>query len=471
MAIKDVEQAQESKLGKGLKQRHVTMISLGGIIGAGLFVGSSGVIATIGPAAVLSYLLAGIVVLFVMRMLGEMAIAIPGIGSFTEYIRAGLGNGAGFTSGWLYWYFWVIVVAVEVVIGAEMLQVYIDAPQWVIGIVLLAILTLVNIMSVKSYGEFEFWFASLKVAAIIVFVAIALSFATGITSSGGSTFSNLYSNSFMPNGWLSVIAGIPMVIFAICGAEIATIAAAESDEPAKSVASMTRSVIVRVLLFYVASILMVTAVVPWETIVKGQSPFILAMNLMDIPYATQIMHAIVLIAVLSCLNSGIYVASRVLYSLANRNEAPANVKQVSTKGVPVRAVILSSLVGYIAVLASIFSSEVVFMFLINASGAIMLLIYLMICASQLKVRRHFERVEPERLVFKMWLFPVLTYVVIVAITSMLVAMAFTESFRSQIYSSLILVAVIYAIYYFKFRRNTSQAAMNQQVSQLPSNDA
>ncbi|MDH5821155.1 amino acid permease [Acinetobacter pseudolwoffii] len=471
MALKDISQAQESKLGKGLKQRHVTMISLGGIIGAGLFVGSSGVIATIGPAAVFSYLLAGLVVLFVMRMLGEMAIAIPGIGSFTEYIRAGLGNGAGFTSGWLYWYFWVIVVAVEVVIGAEMLQVYIDAPKWIIGIVLLLVLTLVNIMSVKSYGEFEFWFASLKVAAIIVFVAIALSYATGITAPSGSTFKNLYENSFMPHGWLSVIAGIPMVIFAICGAEIATIAAAESDEPAKSVASMTRSVIVRVLLFYVSSILMVTAVVPWETIVKGQSPFILAMNIMDIPYASQIMHAVVLVAVLSCLNSGIYVASRVIYSLSNRNEAPKSLQKVSKSGVPVKAVLISSLIGYIAVLASIFSSEVVFMFLINASGAIMLLIYLLICASQLKLRRHFERTAPERLALKMWLFPGLTYAVILSITTMLVAMAFTESFRSQIYSSLILVAVIYTIYYFNFARDKSKEALSQNLSKLPKHDS
>jgi len=450
MALKDIEQAQESKLGKGLKQRHVTMISLGGIIGAGLFVGSSGVIATIGPAAVLSYLFAGIIVLLVMRMLGEMAIAIPGLGSFTEYIRAGLGNAAGFTSGWLYWYFWVIVVAVEVVIGAEMLQAWINAPQWVIGIVLLATLTLVNIMSVKSYGEFEFWFASLKVAAIIVFVVVAFAYASGLISTNGPTFNNLYNHSFMPYGWLSVIAGIPMVIFAICGAEIATIAAAESDEPAKSVASMTRSVIVRVLLFYVSSITMVVAVVPWQDIVEGQSPFILAMNIMDIPYASQIMHMTVLIAVLSCLNSGIYVASRILYSLSNRGEAPKSVREVSSKGVPVKAVLMSSLIGYIAVLASIFSSQVVFMFLINASGAIMLLIYLLICTSQLKMRRHFDQVAPERLALKMWLFPGLTYAVILAIGAMLIAMAFTESFRSQIYSSLILVVAIYGIYYVKY---------------------
>lgn len=444
--VSNTPEAKAPGLSKSLKQRHVTMISLGGIIGAGLFVGSSAVITTIGPAAVLSYALAGLIVLLVMRMLGEMAIAVPGIGSFTEYNRIGLGDWAGFTSGWLYWYFWVIVVAVEVVVGASMLQRWIPAPEWMIGVCLLAVMTAVNLLSVRSYGEFEFWFASLKVGAIIVFIAVTAGYAFGITSDA-PTFGNLFQHEgFMPFGVASVIAGVPMVIFAICGAEIATIAAAESDEPARGVASMTRSVIVRVLTFYVGSILLIVCVVPWNTLVAGHSPFVAAMDLMKIPYAGDIMNAVVLIAVLSCLNSGLYVASRVLFALAQRGEAPKAMLKLSPNRVPRTAIVFSSVLGFIAVLASIMSSQVVFMFLVNASGAIMLFIYLLVAAAQLRVRRHVEKHSPQALTLKMWLFPWLTLAVIAAILAMLGAMALREEFQSQFVSSVILLLGVLAIY-------------------------
>jgi L-asparagine transporter-like permease len=206
-------------LGTSLRQRHVTMISLGGIIGAGLFVGSSATLSAMGPAACLSYLLAGILVLFVMRMLGEMALANPGIGSFTEYTRIGLGNWAGFTNGWLYWYFWVIVVAVEAVAGAGILQRWIPAPVWAIGLVLLSVMTAINLMSVKSYGEFEYWFASIKVAAIIVFIVVCASYLIGFSSWHDTATHLTGDRGFLPFGAISIFAGVPTVIFAAGGAE------------------------------------------------------------------------------------------------------------------------------------------------------------------------------------------------------------------------------------------------------------
>ncbi|NNN28535.1 MULTISPECIES: amino acid permease [Pseudomonas] len=453
----------EAKLSRALKQRHVTMISLGGIIGAGLFVGSSAVITTIGPAAVLSYALAGLVVLLVMRMLGEMAIAIPGIGAFTEYNRVGLGDWAGFTSGWLYWYFWVIVVAVEVVVGAGMLHRWIPMPEWIIGIVLLSTMTVVNLLSVRSYGEFEYWFASLKVAAIIIFIVVAASYALGITSPA-PTFGNIVDHGgFMPFGFQAVIAGVPMVIFAICGAEIATIAAAESDEPARGVASMTRSVIVRVLTFYVGSILLIVCVVPWDTLKAGHSPFVAAMDLMNIPYAGDMMNAVVLIAVLSCLNSGLYVASRVLFSLGQRGEAPAGMIKLSANRVPQRAILFSSVIGFVAVLSSIVSSEGVFLWLVNASGAIMLFIYLLIAAAQLRIRSRFEREAPQALSLRMWLFPWLTYAVIAAISAMLIAMALRPEFQTQFVASVVLLAVVLAIYKLRKTASYGSAAHLDQI--------
>jgi len=240
------------ELSRSLQPRHITMISIGGMIGAGLFVSSSAAIAATGPAIVLSYLITGTLVLLVMRMLGEMAVSLPQVRSFSEFARAGLGPWAGFVAGWLYWYFWMIVVPVEAIAGANILQAwfapYVAVPAWALGLVLMGIMTAVNLMSARSYGEFEFWFASIKVAAILVFIALAALFAFGLTSPAGPTFANLTAHGgFMPKGPVAVLAGAVTVYFSLTGAEITTIAAAESREPARAVARMSSTVIVRIL--------------------------------------------------------------------------------------------------------------------------------------------------------------------------------------------------------------------------------
>ena len=334
----------------GLKRRHVTMIALGGVIGAGLFVGSGAVINQTGPAAVLSYLLAGILVVLVMRMLGEMAVANPSTGSFADYARFSLGNWAGFTTGWLYWWFWVIVLAIEAVAGAEIIQRWVDIPIWASSLVLMLLLTLTNLWSVKSYGEFEFWFASIKVAAIIAFIVLALAFALGLTG-GDVGFSHLTSEGFAPEGMGKVLTGVVIVIFAFVGAEIATIAAAESDEPERSVTKATNSVIGRVLVFYVLSVFLIVSILPWDSTKLGESPFVAALDLIGIPAAADIMNAVVLTAVLSCLNSGIYVASRMMFALANRGDAPQWTVKLNSRGVPARAILLATSFGYVSVIA------------------------------------------------------------------------------------------------------------------------
>jgi AAT family amino acid transporter/GABA permease len=400
-----------------------------------------------------SYLVAGIVVLMVMRMLGEMALAVPGVSSFTEYARIGLGNWAGFTSGWLYWYFWVIVVAVEAVAGAAILQRWIPAPVWVIGLVLLSVLTVVNLLSVKSYGEFEFWFASIKVAAIIVFIAIGASYVFGFGHAGDAAANLTAHRGFLPFGAMSVFAAVPTVIFAVGGAEIATIAAAESDDPAKSVAAMTRSVILRVITFYVGSMFLIACIVPWTSIVTGHSPFVAALETMRIPGAADIMNAIVLVAVLSALNSGLYVSSRILFRLAERGDAPKSLLNLTPNKVPRLAVLLSSVVGYVAIVAAIVSPQGVFLFLVNASGAVMLFVYLATALAQIRIRRRIERDSPERLTLKMWLFPWLSYAVVAAIIGVLAAMGADSALRPQLMASLASLAVASAAYLLAAKRH------------------
>ena len=448
----------QATLGKSLKSRHVAMIAIGGIIGAGLFVGSSSAIHDIGPAAVLSYAIAGAVVLLVMRMLSEMAVALPGIQSFPEFARAGLGHWAGFLSGWLYWYFWVVVVAVEAIAGAKILALWIDLPVWLIGIVLMALLTGVNLMSTKSYGEFEFWFSSIKVAAILVFILLAGAYAFGLTSPGGATFANLTAHGgFMPGGISSVLAGVTTVIFALVGAEIATIAAAESAEPAKTVARLTGSVAARLLVFYILSITLIVSVVPWTEIAVGTSPFATVLARTGIPGAATIMNLIVLIAVLSCLNSGLYVTSRVLFALAAEGDAPQALVSVNRRKVPVRAILIASTFSYVALAASVLSPELVFTFLVNASGALMLLIYGLLAFAQIAVRRRMEAEAPERLTIRMWLFPWLSYATIGCIALVLMAMAMAPDLASQFYSSLAVTAVCLVLFYV-FRRGKVAAS-------------
>jgi gamma-aminobutyrate permease len=451
-----------ASLGRTLRSRHVTMITVGGIIGAGLFVGSSTAISTIGPAAIVSYALAGLVILCMMRMLSELAAAHPGTGSFTEFARLGLGDWAGFTCGWLYWYFWVIVVPIEAIAGGKIVHQWLPGiAVWQISLVLLTLMTAVNLLSARSFGEFEFWFSSIKVAAIIVFIVIAGAYATGITAPSGATFANLVSHGgFAPFGTLAILAGVVSVIFAFVGAEIVIIAAAESNEPARAVARLTSSVAVRILLFFVVSIGLIVSVVPWDTITPGVSPFAVALGAVGIKGAATIMNLVVLTAVLSCLNSGIYVTSRVLFQLAAKGDAPPWLVAVNVRRVPVRGILAGAMFGYVAIAAAVLSPDVVFNFLVDASGAIALVNYLLVAVAELRLRGQWELTQPDRLAIRMWLFPYLTWAVIGVMLAVLVAMAMTPGLRSQFYSSGVVVLIVIAAFQLRRRHggNLSQVA-------------
>ena len=440
--------APASPLSQALRARHVAMIAIGGVIGAGLFVGSSASIAMVGPAVLISYVLAGALVLLVMRMLSEMAVANPGLRSFPDFARRGLGPWAGFMSGWLYWYFWVVVVAVEAIAGATIVHGWLPGlPIWLIGVALTAILTAVNLLSTRAYGEFEFWLSSVKVGAILVFILVAGVYAFGWTFRSGAGLANLTAHGgFAPHGPLSVLGGVVSVFFALAGAEIATIAAVESKDPGRTVARIAGSVAVRIVIFYIASIALILVITPWTTIRPGVSPFTTALAAMRIPGAATIMSLIVLAAVLSCLNSGLYVTSRVLFTLAERGDAPVALVALDRRRTPARAILIGSAFSYLALAASVLSPERVFSFLLNASGAIMLVVYLLIAAAQLRLRARLEREAPERLVVRMWLHPWGTLAAIAAMGAVLAAMALTPSLASQFYASALVCAVIGGAY-------------------------
>jgi GABA permease len=435
-------EAQHAQLSQTLLPRHVSMIAIGGIIGAGLFVGSSTTIAAAGPAAVISYLIAGLLILLVMRMIAEMAVSLDGVQSFPDFARAGLGHLAGFLSGWLYWYFWVVVVAVEAIAGAKIIAVWLPGvPEWAIGTILMTLMLGANLLSTRSFGEFEFWFSSIKVAAIIVFILLGAAWVAGLTAPQGASIANLSAHGgFAPHGWSVVLAAVASTIFALCGAEIATIAAAESPDPAKVISRMTLSVTVRIVIFYVLSMLLIVTIVPWQTIVPGHSPFASTLAAMAIPGGETIMSAVVLVAVLSCLNSGLYVTSRALFGLARYGDAPRWLVHVNDRKVPSRAIIAAGLFGYGALAANWLSPGTVFGFLVNSSGVTMILLYLLVAAAQLRLRRRFEREAPARLTLKMWFHPYGTLLAMAAMLAVLVFMALQPDLASQFWLSLLVTA-------------------------------
>jgi GABA permease len=433
-------------LKKGLNDRQLRMIAIGGVIGAGLFVGSGVVIGSTGPGSFIAYALCGFLVIMVMRMLAEMAVANPSTGSFADYARDALGGWAGFSVGWLYWYFWVIIVGFEAIAGAKIVQYWLPGvPLWLVSLVLMSAMTATNLFSVSSFGEFEFWFAGIKVAAIVVFLVVGLAYVFGLWPGKSIDFSNLTAHGgFLPFGALGITAAVVTVIFSMTGAEVATIAAAESQEPEKAVAKAANSVIMRILLFYVGSILLLTIILPWNDKTVAASPFVAAFTKMGLPYADNVMNAVVLTAVLSCLNSGMYTASRMLFVLAARREAPLQLVSVTRRGVPAMAILASSVVGFLCVIAAAISPDTVFAFLLNSSGAIILFVYCLIGISQIVLR---FRTGSEALRVKMWLFPVLSILTVGGIVAILAQMGAHKDSRSQLVLSLLSWAVVIAFYF------------------------
>lgn len=435
----------------GLKNRHLSMIAIGGVIGAGLFVGSGAGIAAAGPAILLSYALVGAMVVFVMRMLGEMAVARPSSGSFSSYADQALGRWAGFSIGWLYWFFWVVVLAVEATAGAKILESWVPGvPQWAWALIVMVVLTATNLVSVGSYGEFEFWFAGIKVVAIGAFVVVGLLAVFGIlpgSDNAGSGLAHLTdTGGFFPEGPGAILTGVLMVVFSFMGSEIVTLAAGESEDPQRAVSKATNSVIWRIAIFYLGSIFVVLTVLPWNdpSIVKDGS-YVAALNAIGIPHAGQVMDVIVLTAVLSCLNSGLYTASRMAFSLGQRGDAPKAFATVNKRGVPQAAILSSVVFGFVAVFFNYQWPDTVFAFLLNSSGAVALFVWLVICFTQLRMRGIILRETPEKLIVKMWLFPYLTWATIAMISFVLVYMLTDDAGREQVLLSLLVAALVVGI--------------------------
>ncbi|WP_336054801.1 amino acid permease [Streptomyces sp. CA2R101] len=450
----------EAVLSHGLKQRHLSMIALGGVIGAGLFVGSGVGIAAAGPAIVLLFAGTGALVMLIMRMLGEMSAARPSTGSFSVHAEAELGSWAGATSGWMYWLMLCAGVAAEATAAGTIMHTwvsFIPAYGWVA--IFMVFFCASNLTAVKNFGEFEFWFSAVKVTAIVAFLVLGVLGILGVFGSAPGTSHLTGHGGFFPTGAAGLAAGLLTTISGFAGLETVTIAAAESDDPSRNVARAVRTAVWRIAVFYIGSMAVVVTLVPWnDPKVATDGPYVTVLDQLGIPAAGTIMQIVVLAALLSAMNANIYGSSRMAYSLVHRGQGPRFLAKV-TRGVPAAAVLASCAFGFAAVIAGIVWPTTVFAWLLNIAGCSVLVVWSIVGLTQLKMRRRLEREAPELLSVRMWAFPYLTWLALAAVLGVFAVMAGSADGRQQLAGTAVVAAALAGAGHLKQRRDR-QAALS-----------
>jgi len=386
---------ENEKMQRGLKNRHLQMIALGGAIGTGLFYGSASTIALAGPAVMVSYLLGGIVIFLIMRMLGEMAVDEPVSGSFSYYAGKYWGAFPGFLAGWNYWFEYVIVSMAELTaVGIYMNYWLPDMPQWLSALLCLLLITMVNLVNVRLYGEFEFWLSIIKVAAIVGMIILGLYLILSNPAGFPANISNLWAyGGFFPNGLWGMALSVVAVMFSFGGIELIGITAGEAMNPEQTIPKAIHQVIWRILVFYVGTMAILMALWPWNQVGMEASPFVQIFSDVGIPAAANLLNFVVLMAALSVYNSAIYSNSRMLYGLASNDDAPRFLAVLSGHGVPVGGILASSGVTLLIVVLNYFFPKQAFMYLLSVVVAAAIISWLIIAITHLKFRQHCQRTQ------------------------------------------------------------------------------
>lgn len=429
-----------------LKSRHLTMMGLGSAVGAGLFLGVGLGIQISGTSVLISYAVAGALIALVMWMLGEMAAARPSLGSFSTYAGQAYGHWARFTMGWIYWFMLIMVMGAEITGAAAIISSWFDIAPWIPALIAVAFFAVVNFAAVGGFGEFEFWFAIIKVGVIVAFLVIGALMALGILpgmdlSLAGTNF----TANFLPNGMPGFAAGLLAVAFAFGGIELVTIAAAESEDPAHNVATAVRAIIVRIMIFYIGSIVVITMALPFSSIqdadVAADSPFTLVLAAAKIPFAAGFMEAIIALALLSAFNAQIYATSRLVFDMAKDHCAPGFFLKQNRVGSPINAVILSMVFAFASVGLQFWNPPGLLAFLFNAVGGCLLVIWAFIVASFIKLHP-VMRENGELTELRVPGFPWLPWVTAAALAGLTLLMLFDPAARNQVVSVLVLAAIL-----------------------------
>ncbi|MFI9812061.1 amino acid permease [Saccharothrix variisporea] len=449
---------------KALSKRQVQMIAIGGAIGVGLFLGAGGRLAQAGPSLVFSYAACGIAAFFVMRALGELVLHRPTAGSFVEYAREFIGPWAGFTSGWMYWVNWAMTGIAEITAVAIYVHRWLpDLPQWVTALIALGALVAINLLSVKLFGELEFWFSVIKVTAIVVFLFTGAALVIGSADVGGhqAGVHNLVGNGGMfPAGVGIALMTLQAVIFAYSAIELVGIAAGETANPRGVMPKAINGVVYRIGVFYVGSVLLLAMLLPWNLYSGAESPFVTVFSALGIAGVGDVMNAVVLTAALSSCNSGLYSTGRILRSLAQKGEAPAFTGRMSARHVPYGGILFTS-VAYLAgvVLNYVVPKEAFDIAIAIASlGVVATWATLILC--QLRLRKAALRGEVERPSYRMPGAPYTGYATLGFLALVIVLMAFAGTAERIAFWSIPVLAVVLAVGWraVKSRRSSAHQA-------------
>ncbi|WP_026695126.1 amino acid permease [Peribacillus kribbensis] len=429
---------QDDKLKKQLQSRHVRMIALGGMIGTGIFKGSADTVGMAGPGVIFSYLFAGLLLLVVMGAMAEMAIVYRGH-DMNQLIEKALGSRYAFITGWLYVILWLVVCVIEVIAAGSFLQYWFtSAPLWALSLICALGIILLNSFSVKLYGEIEFWFAGLKIVVIIAFILLGAAILFGIIPGDGPAPRLHNFTDFVPNGWGAIFSTLLIVMFSYGGSELIGLTITEMKDAEKALPGIVKGVMVRVILFYTLPILVICGLIPWDHISQSGSPFVQVFETAGMNGASHVVNFVLITAVLSAANSGIYGSTRMMHSLAASGVAPQSLKRVTKRGVPYVSLSISALVLLLGTYLAYLEPDKIFTYLMAIPGFAVSIIWVSICLAQLKLRRTY----PNQPYFKLWGFPYLTLLVIIGLVISFITLLISPENRLSSIVCIVMVAVL-----------------------------
>ncbi|MCH9276806.1 amino acid permease [Bifidobacterium amazonense] len=461
-------------LRKSLKNRHIQLIALGGAIGTGLFYGSSESISLAGPSILLAYLVGGLAIFMIVRALSEMSVEDPKAGAFSYYATRYWSKRAGFVSGWNYWFNYILVSMVELsVVGSFVNYWFPNIPQWVSAAVFLVVIAAANLLGVSKFGEFEFWFAIIKIVAVVAMILGGLAvLVAGLPTDSGikASFANWFAidGGFFPHGlmqrtadgqWTGLLMALCVVMFSFGGTELIGITAGETENPRTTIPKATNGIIWRILVFYIGALGVIMAVVPWNTIDGKSSPFVQIFDSVGVHAAAGILNFVCLTAVMSVYNSGLYANSRMLYSLAKQGNAPAYLGKLNSHGVPVAGVITSAIITALAVVVVFLWPAFAFNYLMSIATIAGVINWSMIMVTEM----HFRKVVAAgdgpaelaglhgdealgKIQFKLPLARVMPYIVLAFLALVVVLMCFSPSYRIAVVAGVIWLAILLVAY-------------------------
>lgn len=440
------------ELSRGLKNRHIQLIAIGGAIGTGLFLGSGKSIHFAGPSIMLVYFVIGLALFFMMRALGELLMYKPITGSFTHFAETFIGPWAGFITGWTYWFCWIVTGIAEITAVGMYVQFWVpDLPQWIPALICVAVLFLINIATVKAFGEMEFWFAIIKVVTIIalIIIGILLVFA-GFQSHGAhASFTNLWQHGgFFPNGSKGFLLAFEMAVFSFVGIELVGVTAGEAEDPSKTLPKAINQIPLRILLFYVGALFVIMSIYPWNRLNPDASPFVRVFADIGLPAAAGIINFVVLTSAASSCNSGIFSTSRMLYSLAEDGKAPKIFKKLNKRNVPASALLGSTIMLLIGVVLNYFmKSTQVFTLVTSISSICFVWVWGVIMVAHLRFRKNMPE-EAAKISFKLPFAPVINWIVLLFFVFVLVVLGIAKDTRVALFVTpvwFILLVIAYGL--------------------------